>query len=169
MNTPPQSPSAPLPLAVSTVVEQAFAAASKPPQVERRTSARTAYNQPVYITPVGAAGELMVEETFVALGKNISPTGIDFFSFEALPFRRAVISLKSGVDVWSGVTTLLRWCRFTEFRCYENGGMFLSAAPSPMLELADSFAADESPAVMLRQKLREPSPNSEFFPTSLRT
>jgi hypothetical protein len=101
-------------------------------QLERRREKRHPYPYPVYLTPVGRDGVTPVGETIVVLGKHLSEHGFDFYHREPLPHRRAIVSFEARPGKWIGVLLDLSWCRFGRHGWYDNGGRFLSVAPSPL-------------------------------------
>lgn len=99
---------------------------------ERRRETRYAYPYPVHLTPVARSGEPNVAQTIVVLGKHLSDHGLDFYHREPLPHRRVIASLPDGEKGWIGLLLDLTWCRFSRHGWYDNGGRFLSLAPSPL-------------------------------------
>jgi hypothetical protein len=101
---------------------------------ERRRETRYPYPYPLQITPVAANGSADPNETFVVIGKHLAPHGIDFYSRQPVSYRRVIVSLDCGVEGWIGLLVELTWCRFGRHGWYDNGGRFLGAAASPILE-----------------------------------
>lgn len=136
-------------------------------RIERRTSPRFDYPHLVFLTPLDAQHRPAFEETLVALGKRISAQGIDFIHTLPLPFRRAIVSLKSQNETWTGFYTVLKWCRFTESGWYDNGGLFTTVVNSPM-DLVNELrlAQLEEEAIAIKEKIRVSDMNSQFFADS---
>lgn len=121
---------------VAARVLEAISHQSVPRRIrERRTERRFPYPHPVYLTPLTAEGP-QVDETVQVIGKHLSAHGLDFYHREPLPYRRMIASLEVN-GRWVGLVLDLKWCRFTAHGLYENGGRFVTMAPSP-------FASDET-------------------------
>jgi hypothetical protein len=114
------------------LVEQVLVAAHPARRgLEQRREQRYPYPYPIYLTPLeheaGRPGE-----TFVVIGKQISPHGVDFYFREPIAHRRVIASLYAGEQGWIGLVLELAWCRFSRHGWYENGGRFLSVVESPV-------------------------------------
>ena len=103
--------------------------------MERRREQRYAFPYPIHLTPYGAGGAPRTERTFVVIGKHLSENGLDFYCRQPLAERRVIASLDCGKEGWIGLVLELAWCRFGRHGWYDNGGRFIAAAPSPLLEL----------------------------------
>ncbi|QDU97034.1 hypothetical protein [Lignipirellula cremea] len=103
---------------------------------ERRGVKRRPYPYVVHLSPVDQNNVVEKSKTIAVIGKHLSECGLDFYHYEAIPYRRMIASLPGGEHGWSGFLMELSWCRFTQHGWYENGGRFLQVAPSP-LETAD--------------------------------
>jgi len=92
---------------------------------ERRRGRRHPFPRRIYLTPVHPDRPNDPNATIVVLGKHISDRGLDFYSYQPLPFRRAVVSFPcaDGEDI--RLLMDLTWCRFCGHGWYENGGRFL--------------------------------------------
>ncbi len=99
---------------------------------ERRVETRHAYPYPIYLTPLDKQGELLADETIVAIGKHLSDHGVDFYHRAAVPHRQMICSMTVGDRRWVSLLLQLSWCRFSSHGWYENGGKFLKPAPTPV-------------------------------------
>ncbi|MDA7950995.1 MAG: hypothetical protein MPJ24_05850 [Pirellulaceae bacterium] len=97
----------------------------------RRTEKRHPFPYPIFLTPINESRELLVDETFVVIGKHLSELGVDFYFDQPLPCRRLVASFETGESGWLGLDLELTWCRFTRYGLYNNGGRFLQVTDSP--------------------------------------
>ena len=98
---------------------------------ERRREHREPYPYAVYLTPLNHQRELLLDDTFVVIGKHLSAHGFDFYHSEPVPYRRVVASLDCGGGHWAGFVLDLSWCRFNRNGWYDNGGRFLETTASP--------------------------------------
>jgi hypothetical protein len=96
--------------------------------IERRREQRHPYPYPVLLTPLDGDDVPLEGEPIVVVGKHLSESGLDFYCHQPLPYRRVIASLECGRDEWVGLLLDLKWCRFTRFGWYENGGRFLGLA-----------------------------------------
>lgn len=103
----------------------------KPVTNERRQDFRYPYPHLVRLTPIGSGGIPLEAESVVVVGKNITERGIDFFHQEALPYRRAILTLEADDGTEIGVLTDLLWTRFTRQGWYDNGGRFIELVAQP--------------------------------------
>lgn len=121
---------------ISLSVEAALAAIEpfrRP--LERRREARRPYPYPIHLTPFDSDGHPDVDRTVVVIGKHLAPHGLDFYCGQPLAERRVIASLDCGCEGWIGLVVELEWCRFSRHGWYDNGGRFVAAVPSPLLEL----------------------------------
>ena len=105
--------------------------------VERRREARHPYPYPLHLTPLGADGQALAEETFVVIGKHLAPHGVDFYSPQPLAHRRVIVSLDCGKEGWIVIVVELAWCRFSRHGWYDNGGRFIGIVRSPLADFDD--------------------------------
>jgi hypothetical protein len=101
---------------------------------DRRGDRREPFPYPVYVTPVGAGGVPLKNETIVVLGKHLSERGLDFYCEAPLPYRRVIASWECSAGDWMAMIMDLRWCRSNRHGWYENGGRFLQIVDSPMAQ-----------------------------------
>ena len=98
--------------------------------VQGRAGLRTAFTQPVVVTPWGEAANAPVGAAMLATGRDLSSAGLSFSHADPLPYRFAAVSLLIGTPGSDGEpvveTLLLRllWCRFTRAGRYLSGGRF---------------------------------------------
>jgi hypothetical protein len=119
----------------SAVLSAISALEAAPRVVERRREPRHPYPYPIHLTPLDAGGQPDPDHTFVVIGRHLAPHGLDFYSRQPLADRRVIASLDCGREGWIGLLLELNWCRFSRHGWYENGGRFLSAVRSPLLDL----------------------------------
>jgi hypothetical protein len=100
--------------------------------VERRHEVRCAFPQPVYLTAVGEDGITPDGESIMAVGKDLSESGLGFYHDTPLPSRRMVVSLQMGDGRWLAFVIELTRSRLIRQGWYESGGRFLENVPSPM-------------------------------------
>ena len=116
----------------SGLVEQVLVAAHPSRRgLEHRREQRYPYPHPIYLTPLEPHAT-RPRETFVVIGKQISPHGVDFYFREPIAHRRVIASLDAGERGWIGLVLELAWCRFSRHGWYENGGRFLGVVDSPL-------------------------------------
>lgn len=108
-----------------------------PPRVvwERRCESRIPYGRPIAITPANEQGQFIAENSFSALGKNLSNHGIGFFTLEPVCARRVLTWLPAPGQKLVAFVTHLTWCRAAGLGWYENGGYFVRLWDS--VELTD--------------------------------
>jgi hypothetical protein len=92
---------------------------------ERRREWRQPFPYPVHLTPVDPDGKRLVDEMQVVIGKHLSELGFDFYHYQPLPQRRAVVSFELSPDNWTALLIDLTWCRFSRHGLYDSGGKFL--------------------------------------------
>ena len=118
---------------IAACVESALLAVEAAPRVvERRSLPRFPYPYPIYLTPLDAHGQPLVERTIAVIGRHLSAQGIDFYCPWPLADRRMVASLDGREAGWLGLVVELTWCRFSRHGWYDNGGRFLAVVPSPV-------------------------------------
>jgi hypothetical protein len=100
--------------------------------VERRASPRYPYPRLVVLTPVRGESLAPVGPPLVAVGRQLSETGLGLFHPAPLPFRLVIASLEDSDGGWLGFLLDLTWCRFTRHGWYESGGRFLQVVASPL-------------------------------------
>ncbi len=104
-----------------------------PPHVlERRAEQRYPYPRLIHLTPIDSQGHVLVDETIVVVGKDLSQRGMGFFHQQPLPYRRMIASLETSTGAWIAFLVDLTWCRFTQHGWYDSGGRFLEEMPSPL-------------------------------------
>ncbi|MCA9099838.1 MAG: hypothetical protein R3C10_05290 [Pirellulales bacterium] len=91
---------------------------------ELRSTPRYAFPRLVELIPIGRGGGLLVEETIVAVGKNIALGGMSVFHQRPLPYRHVLACVDAGPDAVFRIPLDLHWCRFTRLGWYESGGRF---------------------------------------------
>lgn len=96
---------------------------------DRRHSDREPFPYPVHLTPVRADHRPDVDQTIIVIGRHLSDQGLDFYHHEAIPFRRAVVSLPTDGKEWVSFLFELFWTRYNCHGWYDNGGRFLSVVP----------------------------------------
>lgn len=107
-------------------VDLVFQAIHQTPVVNnRRCDRREPFPYPIYITPLDAEGQVLIDETIVVLGKHLSERGVDFYYKAPVPHRQVIASLEYASGCWFGFLLDLRWCRSNRHGWYENGGRFL--------------------------------------------
>lgn len=107
---------------VRMVLESRFVVAE---QEERREYVRHPFPYLLRIQPVDTESFIPCAKPVVAVGKQLSEKGIDFYYQEPLPFRYVIASLQRGYANWLSFLVDLKWCRFSELGWYENGGRFV--------------------------------------------
>jgi hypothetical protein len=100
--------------------------------LERRRDRRFPYPHLIYLTPLADDGQTLAGNPLVAVGKQLSETGLGFFHDSPLPHRRMVVSLEAGDGRSISLAIDLTWCRFTRFGWYESGGRFLRVVRMPL-------------------------------------
>ena len=116
-----------------TNVELALAAtASDRRGSERRRETRHPFPYPVHLSPADAQGRPLPGDAITVLGKHLSNHGLDFYHREPLAWQYAIASLPGGENRWVAFLMELTWCRFGQHGWYDNGGRFITAAPSPL-------------------------------------
>lgn len=101
--------------------------------LERRRTKRWAYPHPVHLMPVSISGRLVRDEAVHVIGKHLTLLGLDFYHTQAVPHRRAVASMTLNGEIQIALVLELAWCRFGRHGYYENGGKFLDAIRSPLI------------------------------------
>jgi hypothetical protein len=104
---------------------------------ERRGEQRYPFPHLIHLTPVGEDGVTPEGPSVVVVGKHLSERGVGFYHPKPLPYRRMIVSLEAGTDVWIGLLIDLSWCRFTKEGWYESGGRFLQVVSSPVVSSGD--------------------------------
>ena len=104
--------------------------ADTPRRQERRRSARQLFPHPVRLTPLGRDQRPLADESIVVIGRHLSEYGLDFYHHEAIPFRRAVLSIPTDGDEWISLLFELFWTRYNCQACYDHGGKFLAVVPA---------------------------------------
>jgi hypothetical protein len=99
--------------------------------VERRRDRRYPYPHLIRLTPLADDGQNVAGVPLVAVGKQLSETGLGFFHSTPLPYRRMLVSLDAADGRALSLAIDLTWCRFTRFGWYESGGRFLRVVRSP--------------------------------------
>jgi hypothetical protein len=99
---------------------------------DRRCDRREPFPYPIHVTPLATDGKILLNDTFVVLGKHLSERGLDFYYQAPVPYRRVITSWECRDGSWLGLLLDLRWCRCTRYGWYENGGRFLQVVPSPV-------------------------------------
>ena len=105
---------------------------SSPKCLDRRSGQRRAYPYLIHLTPVGDDGLPVRDEAIVAVGKQLSEHGLDFYYREPLPYRRMIASLQIDNGQFIGFLLDLTWCQFSGHGWYANGGRFLQVVQSPL-------------------------------------
>ena len=67
---------------------------------ERRHSSRDSFPYPVHLTPLSRDHRPDVQQTIIVIGRHLSEQGLDFYHYEPVPFRRAVVSLPTNGNEW---------------------------------------------------------------------
>lgn len=96
---------------------------------ERRGSDRDPFPYPVHLTPLSRDHVPEKDRTIIVIGRHLSDQGLDFYHFEPIPFRRAVVSLPTDGKEWVSFLFELFWTRYNCHGWYDNGGRFLSVVP----------------------------------------
>lgn len=96
---------------------------------EIRGPKRYAFPQLIQVQPLGRDGT-PEGEALVACGRDISAEGIGFYMPQPLSCARAILSFQGRDGEKLSVLTKQRWCRFTQYGWYENGGVFLRVVPA---------------------------------------
>jgi hypothetical protein len=114
--------------AVAKQVEALVAQLNPTVSVERRSDERVAVPVLFRLTPLDERRRPVECEAVTVVGKNVSPRGLSFYHNQALPYRRALISVQHPTcDVFSAEIDI-SWCRFTTAGWYESGGRLVAAA-----------------------------------------
>lgn len=96
---------------------------------DRRHGNRDPFPYPVHLTPILSDHRPDVEQTITVIGRHLSDQGLDFYHFEPIPFRRAVVSLPTNGKEWVSFLFELFWTRYNCHGWYDNGGRFLAVVP----------------------------------------
>ena len=107
---------------VRTLLDSRFRVAD---QDERRQYKRHPFPYLLRIQPVDGESLIPCGESIVAVCKQLSEKGIDFYHQSPLPHRHVIASLQTSSGNWLSFLVDLTWCRFGELGWYENGGRFL--------------------------------------------
>ena len=102
------------------------------PLVERRRQLRYPFPHPIYLTAIGADGITAEGEPIVAVGKDLSETGLGFFHAAPLPSTRMIVSLQTDNKRW--LAFIIEIIRSQSIRqgWHEAAGRFVQPVPSPM-------------------------------------
>lgn len=112
----------PLASAVWQVISKIYP--DSPPN-ERRQSTRYPFPYLIQLQPVSdVATTTRVGSPLVAVGKQISESGLGFYHPKPLPGRYSVVFLQGGGAAVAVLMELI-WTRFTEHGWYESGARFL--------------------------------------------
>ncbi|MCC9609124.1 hypothetical protein LOC68_06805 [Blastopirellula sp. JC732] len=98
---------------------------------DRRRDQRYPFPHLLYLTPVNKAGEPLVEQTVVVVGKTLTERGMDFYHQQPIPHRRVIVTIETPGGYIASFLMDLTWCRYTKQGWYDNGGRFLNTVPSP--------------------------------------
>lgn len=99
---------------------------------ERRREQRRPYPEPLYLTPLDESGAPDPARSFTVIGRNVSPNGVDFYTYQPVTDRHVIVSFPIPNGDWLAFVLDLTWCRFNRFGWYDNGGKFLRIVPSPL-------------------------------------
>ena len=100
-------------------------------QQERRWFKRHPYPALIELTPVNDDDLMPIDATITVVGRQLSLMGLDFYHNEPLPYRRVIISLEHGQDLWAEYVLALSWCRFIRAGWYSSGGRFTQVRRCP--------------------------------------
>ena len=103
------------------------------PVFERRRAMRHPFPYPVRLSPLASDGSPLLDASVFAVGKHLSHQGLDFYTGQPLPFRRAIACFDGGHGPSVRLLIDLTWCRFCHHGWYENGGRFL-----PPMQVAET-------------------------------
>lgn len=101
---------------------------------ERRGQQRYPFPRLLHLTPVDEDSAGPVGDTIVAVGRQLSEEGLDFYHREPLPYRRVIATIQQEAGPPIGLLLDLTWCRFNRYGWYDSGGRFLQVVPSPVAD-----------------------------------
>ncbi|MEZ6108878.1 MAG: hypothetical protein R3B96_23050 [Pirellulaceae bacterium] len=103
---------------------------------ERRRESRRPYSEPLFLTPVDENGAPLTDRSFSVIGRNVSSSGVDFYTYQPVTDRYVIASFPIPEGEWLAFVLHLTWCRFNRHGWYDNGGKFarLVAPPLPPRE-----------------------------------
>jgi hypothetical protein len=112
--------------------------------VERRRDRRFPYPHLITLTPLSDDGITPTGSPLVAVGKQLSETGLGFFHSTPLPHRRMLVTLDLAPGRSIHLAIDLTWCRFTRYGWYESGGRFLRVVHTPIPTTKQQETAPET-------------------------
>jgi hypothetical protein len=98
---------------------------------ERRRQLRYAFAIPVFLTPLGDDGLTPIGEAIMAIGKDLSESGLGFYHVTPLRWRRMIVSLQIDAKGWVAFLIEMKRSRPIRKDWYESGGRFLECVPLP--------------------------------------
>ena len=115
----PQASDDALSLQVQGLIDEAQGQEISPD--ERRSRSRFPIPYTFRLIPVDHEGKLLTDEITTIVGKDLSLTGIGFSHDQALPYKRAIISLDHPKVGRFAVEAEIVWTRPTPIGLYESG------------------------------------------------
>ena len=107
---------------------------------------RVAYNKALLITPLDDATERPSEQSFLALGRDLSLSGCSFCHPKPLASRKVIVRFPAeDPSIGEGVLAVLRWCRYRRDGSYQSGGQFLRCAPVDEGFFSPDWSSDALP------------------------